>query len=40
MPEGPFTVVLMFQPSDPQGFSRLTFEIAAEPPHRFIFIDY
>ena len=40
MPEGPFTVVLMFQPSDPHGFSRLTFEIEAEPPHRFIFIDY
>jgi hypothetical protein len=40
MPEGPFTVVLMFQPSGPHGFSRLTFEIEAEPPHRFIFIYY
>ena len=40
MPEGPYTVVMLFEPSDAGGASRLTFEIEAEAPHRFVYLDY
>jgi hypothetical protein len=40
MPEGPFTVVMMFEPKDGDSPSRLTFEIEAAAPYRFVYLDY
>ena len=40
MPEGPYTVVMMFEPKDGDSPSRLTFEIEAAAPHRFVYLDY
>ena len=40
LPKGPYTVIMTFTPADPGDPSRLTFEIEAESPHRFVYIDY
>ncbi len=40
MPKGPYTVIMTFAPADAGHPSRLTFEIQAGAPHRFVYIDY